>query len=217
MALTPGWSGDIRLALHGRFNVSNALAAIALGVAWNLDLDAVAAGLAGVTGVTGRMERVDRGQPFEVVNDYAHSPNGLATVLDLLAPVAAARGGGVIAVFGSAGERDTEKRPAMGRIAAERSRLVIVTDEDPRGEDRQAILEAIAGGAEAAGKRRGLDLELIADRADAIRTAFQRAQAGDTVLLAGKGHERDILGPAGPEPWDERAVAEATLAELGYG
>jgi UDP-N-acetylmuramoyl-L-alanyl-D-glutamate--2,6-diaminopimelate ligase len=217
MALTPGWSGDIRLALHGRFNVSNALAAIALGVAWNLDLDAVAAGLAGVTGVTGRMERVDRGQPFEVVIDYAHSPNGLATVLDLLAPVAAARGGGVIAVFGSAGERDTEKRPAMGRIAAERSRLVIVTDEDPRGEDRQAILEAIAGGAEAAGKRRGLDLELIADRADAIRTAFQRAQAGDTVLLAGKGHERDILGPAGPEPWDERAVAEATLAELGYG
>jgi UDP-N-acetylmuramoyl-L-alanyl-D-glutamate--2,6-diaminopimelate ligase len=216
-ARTPAWSGEINLALSGAFNVSNALAAVALGVGWDLDLDAVAAGLAGVTGVTGRMERVDRGQPFEVVIDYAHSPNGLATVLDLLGPVAAARGGGLIAVFGSAGERDREKRPLMGRIAGERSRLVIVTDEDPRGEDRQAILEAIAAGAEAAGKRRGQDLELIADRADAIRTAIERAQPGDTVLLAGKGHERDILGPAGPEPWDERAVAEAILAELGYG
>jgi len=154
--------------------------------------------------------------PMERVIDYAHSPNGLATVLDLLAPVAAARAGGVIAVFGSAGERDVAKRPLMGRAAAERSRLVIVTDEDPRGEDRQAILEAIAAGAEAAGKHRGRDLELIADRADAIRTAFERAQPGDIVLLAGKGHERDILGPAGPEPWDERAAAEAALAQLGY-
>lgn len=216
-ARTAGWSGEIRLALNGRFNVYNALAAIALGVGWNLDLDAVAAGLAGVASVPGRMERVVRGQPFEVVIDYAHSPNGLATVLDLLGPVAAARGGGLIAVFGSAGERDTQKRPLMGRIAAERSRLVIVTDEDPRGEDRQAILEAIAAGAERAGKRRGRDLELIADRAGAIRTAFERARPGDTVLLAGKGHERDILGPAGPEAWDERAVAESALAELGYG
>ena len=216
-ATTPAWSGEINLALSGRFNVYNALAALALGVAWNLDVDAVAAGLAGVAGVPGRMERVTRGQPFDVVIDYAHSPNGLTTVLDLLGPVAAARGGGLIAVFGSAGERDTEKRPLMGRIAAERTRLVIVTDEDPRGEDRQAILEAIAAGAEAGGKRRGRDLELIADRAEAIRTAFARARPGDTVLLAGKGHERDILGPAGSEPWDERAVAEATLAELGYG
>jgi UDP-N-acetylmuramoyl-L-alanyl-D-glutamate--2,6-diaminopimelate ligase len=215
-ARTPGWSGDIKLALNGRFNVYNALAALALGVGWNLDLDAVAAGLAGVAGVPGRMERVIRGQPFDVVIDYAHSPNGLTTVLDVLGPAAAARGGGLIAVFGSAGERDTEKRPLMGRIAAERSRLVIVTDEDPRGENRHAILEAIARGAEAAGKRRGRDLELIADRAEAIRTAFERARAGDTVLLAGKGHERDILGPAGPEPWDERAAAEAALAELGY-
>jgi len=216
-AQTPAWSGEINLALNGRFNVSNALAALALGVGWDLDLNLVAAGLGGVTGVTGRMERVNRGQPFDVVIDYAHSPNGLTTVLDLLGPVAAARGGGLIAVFGSAGERDREKRPLMGRIAGERSRLVIVTDEDPRGEDRHAILEAIAAGAEATGKRRGRDLELIADRTDAIRTAFARAQPGDTVLLAGKGHERDILGPAGPEPWDERDVAESALAELGYG
>ncbi len=157
------------------------------------------------------------GQPFDVVIDYAHSPNGLTIVLDLLGPVAAARGGGLIAVFGSAGERDTDKRPLMGRIAAERTRLVIVTDEDPRGEDRQAILEAIAAGAEAGGKRRGRDLELIADRAEAIRTAFARARPGDTVLLAGKGHERDILGPDGPAAWDERSVAESALAELGYG
>ncbi len=94
------------------------------------------------------MERIDLGQPFTVIVDYAHSPASLETVLDLLAPVAAAGGGGLIVVFGSAGERDTEKRPMMGRIAGERCRLVVITDEDPRGEDRQAILEAIARGAE---------------------------------------------------------------------
>ena len=211
-----GWSGDVDLQLGGRFNVHNALAVVALGEGWGLDLNAVATGMAGVGGVPGRMERVRQGQPFEVVIDYAHSPNGLRTVLDVLGPVAAARGGGLIAVFGSAGERDTAKRPIMGRIAAERSRLVIVTDEDPRGEDRHAILDQIAAGAESAGARRGHDLDLIADRASAIRTAFERARPGDIVLLAGKGHERDILGPEGPEPWDERSVAEAALTGLGF-
>ena len=132
-------------------------------------------------------------------------------MLDLLAPRAAARGGGLIAVFGSAGERDTAKRPLMGRIAGERVALVIVTDEDPRGEDRAAILDAIARGAESAGKRRGHDLRLIADRATAIAAAFEAARPGDVVLLAGKGHERSIVGPTGELPWDERAVAREAL------
>ena len=167
--------------------------------------------------VPGRMERIELGQPFGVIVDFAHSPASLTTVLDLLAPAAAARGGGLIAVFGSAGERDTAKRPQMGRIAGERCRLVVVTDEDPRGEDREAILDEIARGAEAAGRRRGHDLLLIADRRAAIAAAFEAARPGDIVLLAGKGHERSIIGPDGERPWDERAVAEELLREASFG
>jgi UDP-N-acetylmuramoyl-L-alanyl-D-glutamate--2,6-diaminopimelate ligase len=213
----PSGSGDVELGLLGRFNVHNALAVIALGEAANLDPAAVREGLASVRGVPGRMERVDLGQPFEVVVDFAHSPASLQTVLDLLAPTAAARGGGLIAVFGSAGERDTAKRPVMGRIAGERCRLVVVTDEDPRGEDRDAINEAIARGAETTGRRRGHDLLVIADRRAAIEAAIEQARPGDVVILAGKGHERSILGEAGPMPWNERDEAEAALKRAGYG
>jgi UDP-N-acetylmuramoyl-L-alanyl-D-glutamate--2,6-diaminopimelate ligase len=213
----PSGAATVEIHLAGRFNVHNALAVVALGEALGLDPGAVRDGLASVSVVPGRMERVDLGQPFEVIVDYAHSPASLQTVLDLLAPVAAARGGGVIAVFGSAGERDTAKRPIMGRIAAERCRLVVVTDEDPRDEDRDAILEAIAAGAEAAGAQRDRDLLVVADRRQAIGSALERARPGDTVLLAGKGHETSIIGPNGPVAWDERAETEAALHALGYG
>jgi UDP-N-acetylmuramoyl-L-alanyl-D-glutamate--2,6-diaminopimelate ligase len=151
-----------------------------------------------------------------VVVDFAHSPASLAAVLDELVPVARAEGGGVIAVFGSAGERDTAKRPLMGRVAGERCRLVIVTDEDPRGEDGDRILEEIALGAAAAGLRRGQDLLLVRDRRSAIDEAVDRARPGDVVLLAGKGHERSIIGPVGPSPWDEVAAARAALAARGW-
>ena len=120
--------------------------------------------------VPGRMERVDRGQPFTVIVDYAHTAEALATVLDELRATVP-DGAGLIAVFGSAGERDTQKRPAMGRVAGERCRVVVVTDEDPRGEDRLAILEAIASGAREAGKRDGADLLVVPDRAEAIGLA----------------------------------------------
>jgi UDP-N-acetylmuramoyl-L-alanyl-D-glutamate--2,6-diaminopimelate ligase len=212
----PSGSGRLELRLAGRFNVHNALAVVALGEALGLDPAAVRAGLESVEGVPGRMERVDAGQPFGVVIDYAHSPASLQAVLDILAPVAAARGGGTIVVFGSAGERDTDKRPMMGRIAAERARLVVVTDEDPRSEDRDAILEEIARGAEAGGARRGHDLLLIADRPGAIEAAFERARSGDVVLLAGKGHEQSIIGPDGPMAYDERSTALDALARLGH-
>jgi UDP-N-acetylmuramoyl-L-alanyl-D-glutamate--2,6-diaminopimelate ligase len=212
----PSGSAALRLRLAGRFNVHNALAVVALGEVLGTDPAAVRTGLAGLRGVRGRMERVEAGQPFGVIVDFAHSPASLQTVLDLLAPTAAARGGGLISVFGSAGERDTAKRPQMGRIAGERSRLVVVTDEDPRGEDREAILDAIARGAEAAGRRRGHDLLLIADRRAAIAAAFEAARPGDIVVLAGKGHERSIIGPDGELPWDERGTATELLAALGY-
>jgi UDP-N-acetylmuramoyl-L-alanyl-D-glutamate--2,6-diaminopimelate ligase len=207
----------VELQLVGRFNVHNALAVVALGEAIDLDPAAVRAGLESVPVVPGRMERIDLGQPFGVIVDFAHSPASLQAVLDLLAPTAAARGGGLIAVFGSAGERDTAKRPVMGRIAGERCRLVVVTDEDPRDEDPEAINDAIARGAEAAGRRRGHDLLVIADRRAAIEAAFERARPGDVVLLAGKGHERSIIGPGGPQPWSEVAVARELLRAAGHG
>jgi UDP-N-acetylmuramoyl-L-alanyl-D-glutamate--2,6-diaminopimelate ligase len=213
---TPDGPAELELRLAGRFNVHNALAVVALGGVLGLDGAAVRAGLTALDQVPGRMERIERGQPFGVIVDFAHSPASLTTVLDLLAPSAAARGGGLIAVFGSAGERDTAKRAVMGRIAGERARLVVVTDEDPRGEDRHAILDQIARGAEAAGKRRGQDLQLIADRRAAIETAFEAARPGDVVVLAGKGHETTIAGPDGDQPWDEVAVAVETLAAMGF-
>jgi UDP-N-acetylmuramoyl-L-alanyl-D-glutamate--2,6-diaminopimelate ligase len=213
----PSGAAGFGLRLAGRFNVHNALAVVALGEGLGLDPVAVRAGLESVEGVPGRMERVDAGQPFDVVIDYAHSPASIQAVLDVLAPVAAARGGSLVVVFGSAGERDLEKRPMMGRIAGERARLVIVTDEDPRGEDREAILDEIARGAESAGKRRDRDLLLVADRPGAVAAAFERARPGDVVLLAGKGHEQSIIGPDGPVAYDERQTAIDALAGLGFG
>jgi UDP-N-acetylmuramoyl-L-alanyl-D-glutamate--2,6-diaminopimelate ligase len=215
-AITPRWQGILELQLAGRFNALNALAAWAVGEAFDLDPEAIRHGLESVPGIRGRMERVDRGQPFGVIVDYAHSPAALEKVLDLLAPLAAARGGGVVVVFGSAGDRDTEKRPLMGRVAGERARLVILADEDPRTEDSMAILDEIARGAEPAGRRRGRDLLLIPDRREAIRTAFERAKPGDIVLLAGKGHETSIIVGRTPIPWDEQRVADEELAALGY-
>ncbi len=207
----------LSVRLLGRFNVHNALAVVALGVAADLDPEAIRSGIGRLDRVPGRMEPVDLGQPFGVIVDFAHSPASLRIVLDLLAPVAAARGGAVTVVFGSAGERDTAKRPVMGRIAGERARVVVVTDEDPRGEDPIDIVEAIGRGAEAAGMRRGHDLLLINDRRAAIDAAIERARPGDIVLLAGKGHERSIIGPSGALDWDERAEAEAALRRAGFG
>lgn len=213
---TPRWHGPVELQLAGRFNAANALAAAALGEALELDADAVRSGLGGVAGVPGRMERIDRGQPFAVIVDYAHSPASLQKVLEILGPVATARGGGLICVFGSAGERDVAKRPMMGRIAGERCRFVVVTDEDPRGEDSETILDEIAAGVEAAGLRRGRDLVCIADRREAILEAMSRARSGDVVLLAGKGHEQSIIMSDGPREWDERGEAVRALELLGY-
>jgi UDP-N-acetylmuramoyl-L-alanyl-D-glutamate--2,6-diaminopimelate ligase len=212
----PSGEAGLDLRLAGRFNVHNALAVVAQGEALGLDAAAVRAGHEGVTGVPGRMERIDAGQPFGVIVDYAHSPASLAGVLDLLAPVAAARGGALLAVFGSAGERDTAKRAAMGRIAGERCRLVVATDEDPRGEDRYAIIEEIVRGAEAAGRRRDVDVLAIADRRTAVEAALERARPGDVVLLAGKGHEPTILYADHALPWDEARVAREVLAAMGW-
>jgi UDP-N-acetylmuramoyl-L-alanyl-D-glutamate--2,6-diaminopimelate ligase len=213
---TPSWRDEVRLRLAGRFNVHNALAAIGVGEALDLDAAATRTGLSALKRVPGRMELIDAGQPFRVVVDYAHTPEALAKALDDLAPLAASGGGGLIAVFGSAGDRDVAKRPMMGRVAGERCRLVVLTDEDPRSEDRVAILDAIAAGAERAGRARGHDLLLIADRSEAIAAAIDAARDGDVVLLAGKGHERTIEMADGAVPWDEAGAALSALTMLGY-
>ncbi len=207
---------ELKLRLAGRFNAHNALAVVVLGRALGLDPLAVRAGLEAVEAIPGRMERVERGQPFGVVVDYAHSPASLELVLDELGPVAEARGGTLIVVFGSAGERDREKRPMLGRIAAERCRVVVITDEDPRAEDRAAILHEIAAGARGVAVRPEAILE-IADRRTAMHEAMSRARPGDIVVLAGKGHEATILYADRAEPWNERAEAERALAALGWG
>ncbi len=212
---TTRWQADVLVHLPGRFNVHNALAAIGVGEALDLDPAEIRAGIEAVESVPGRMQRVDAGQPFTVVVDYAHTPDSLAKVLDNLAPLAAAGGGGLIVVFGSAGDRDTAKRPMMGRVAAERTRLMVVTDEDPRSEDREAILAEIAEGASS--RRLGQDLLLIADRREAIGAALAAARPGDVVVLCGKGHEKTIEYADGDIPWDEAGAARDALRELGYG
>ena len=210
-ALLPDAEVQIETQLVGRFNVSNCLAAIATAYALNVPLTDIARGLASVKGITGRMERIDEGQPFTVIVDYAHTPDSLQKVLATLRPLTK---GKLLVVFGSAGERDIQKRPVMGRIAAQMSDFFVITDEDPRDENRESILHDIAAGAEALGKRQGTDFLCIADRTEAIASAFAHARPEDTVLLAGKGHEQSIIIGREKLPWDDRRVAREQLRTI---
>jgi UDP-N-acetylmuramoyl-L-alanyl-D-glutamate--2,6-diaminopimelate ligase len=204
---------EARIELPGAFNVDNTLAALAtvsgitdIPVAELLPL------LPRLRPVLGRMTAIDRGQPFEVIVDYAHTPSSFQTIFPPLRLRAKAR---IITVFGSAGERDTAKRPLQGAIAARYSDVVIITDEDPRGEDPMALCEEIAAGC--GPKTRGLDLFLIPDRPGAIERAFSIAAPADIVLLLGKGHENSIIYADGPHNYDEIETACRALARLGYG
>jgi UDP-N-acetylmuramoyl-L-alanyl-D-glutamate--2,6-diaminopimelate ligase len=214
VASTPWGTAPLRLRLAGSFNAGNALAAIAAACASGATLEQAIAGVSALERVTGRMEVVDEGQPFTAVVDYAHTAQSLERVLRELR---SATRGRLIVVFGSAGERDREKRPAMGAVAGRLADLAVVTDEDPRGEDREAILEEIAAGALAEGARRGETLLLIPDRPEAIDAAVSAARPGDTVLFAGKGHEGSIIGAEGAVPWDERAEVERALRRARRG
>jgi len=202
-----------RLRIPGPFWVENALAAC-LTVARLLGLDplSLAPLLERLSGVKGRMEVVDLGQPFTVIVDYAHTPGAFERLFPWVRGTVRGR---MTAVFGSAGERDRAKRPMQGEAAARYADTLVITDEDPRGEDSVEILEQIAAGC--ANRKRGEDLFLVPDRPAAIRLAFQKAGPGDAVLLLGKGHEGSIIGPSGPAAWDERTEAEKALRSLGYG
>ncbi|MSQ35557.1 MAG: UDP-N-acetylmuramoyl-L-alanyl-D-glutamate--2,6-diaminopimelate ligase [Dehalococcoidia bacterium] len=205
-------AGGLHLAaavsLPGRFNVANAAAALAVCAALGLDLEAATAGIAACAGVPGRMERIG-GAPFEVVVDYAHTPDALAQVLGMLRALVPGR---LIVVVGCAGERARERRSGIGRVAAQLADIALLTDEDPRSEPPDAILGEIAAAMDAAGARAGVDYELVRPRGAAIARALALATPGDLVLIAGKGHETSIEWADHAEPWDDRGVARDAIA-----
>lgn len=199
----------------GAFNAYNIMAAaLAVSTATSLPLEQVLAQAAHLEPVTGRMTVVDCGQPFRVIVDYAHTPSSFQTIFP---PLRQEVSGRIFVVFGSGGERDTTKRPEQGRIAAHWCDVVVLADEDPRGEDSMALLEDIAVGCRQEGKldeRSGL--LMIPHRQTAIRTAFSLAKPGDLVLLLGKAHENSIIYKDFVMPYDEIAETRAALAEMGY-
>ena len=208
-----GQSVELALPLVGRFNVHNALAAAAAGLAGGATLQNARDALLRARAVRGRMERVESGQPFSVIVDYAHTPESLDKVLGLLRPLTK---GKLIVVFGSAGERDRAKRPALAAVAAKYADLFVITQEDPRLEEPAKILEEIEKGAIDAGKQKGTDYLVIDDRHDAVGEAIRRATADDTVLLAGKGHEESIIVGEERRPYDEATAARDALKALGF-
>jgi UDP-N-acetylmuramoyl-L-alanyl-D-glutamate--2,6-diaminopimelate ligase len=210
-AVTPSGSVRISLNLPGEFNIYNSLAALTVGLSQGLTLEQLKAGLEGATGVSGRMEQINEGQPFAVIVDYAHNPDSIEQVLRTLRPLTPGR---LVVVFGSAGERDIAKRPVQGAIAARLSDFAIFTNEDPRLEDENAIIDQIAAGAKAEGWREGQHFLKIADRRQAIETVIERAKAGDTILLAGKGHESCIIVGTEKIAWDEREEARRALRQV---
>ncbi len=204
----------IDLKLPGEYNISNALAALTVCRELDVDLRAAAKRLSATERVPGRFDRVDEGQPWTVIVDYAYEPESFARFYDALALLEKKR---VIHVLGSCGGgRDVARRPILGRMAAERADIVIVTNEDPYDDDPQMIIDQVAEGAVAHGKRDGKDLFRILDRREAIHKAMEMAKTGDLVVLTGKGCEPWICLSNGRKlPWDEvEAAREAIRAAL---
>ena len=204
---TPMGETEVSLAVPARFNVYNALCAAGVCLAVGVPVEEIGPGLAGFDGVRGRLERVDLGQDFSVFIDFAHSAGALASALAELRPYTPGR---LIAVFGSTARSDHD-RPGMGKAAADLSDFFIITTDDPLREDPVEIARDVQSGV--VGKAPGRDYEIVIDRRAAIRRAIDVARPGDTVLLAGKGHERTMQMARGAEPWDERAEAEEAIKE----
>jgi len=198
----------INCHLPGSFNVSNALAAVAVGWALGLTNKQIEQGIAGLRGVEGRMTRIEEGQDFEVVVDYAHTPDSFEKLFADFRPIV---NGKIIVLFGSLGGGDKAKRPLQGEIAGKYADEVILTQEDDRQENPVKIMDEIASGAIKAGKVLDKDLILIHDRTEAIKFATGRAKRGDLVLFLGKGHEKTQEDATGEHPWDEIATVRAAL------
>ncbi len=215
-ALTFGFADDaeigpqaldgIDVKLRGRFNVENALGALAAGRLLGIADDAIARGIESVRGVPGRFEPVDEGQSFTVIVDYAHKPGALENVLRAARDLAP--GGRVICVVGAGGDRDRGKRPLMGRLASELADVTIVTSDNPRSEDPQAIIGEIVAGVVS-------EVDVEPDRATAITHAIELAREGDVVLIAGKGAEQGQQLADRTIPFDDREAARDALRALG--
>jgi UDP-N-acetylmuramoyl-L-alanyl-D-glutamate--2,6-diaminopimelate ligase len=225
---TPAGEIGITSSLVGRHNIYNILAAVGIGIALGFSGEAVAAGIEQMHAVPGRMEKVDAGQPFGVLVDYAHTEGSLRSLLDTVREMTAHR---VITVFGCGGDRDRAKRPKMGAAAIARSDLVIVTSDNPRTEDPLAIIGEIESGMTAGIRMENLEqlsrgpgatsvskkppYAVIPDRAEAIETAVRLAAPGDVVVLAGKGHEDyQIIGEK-KFPFDDREEARKAIRKQG--
>lgn len=203
---------DINIPLIGEFNADNVMAAVlAVSASADIDIALVLDRVGELSPLEGRMQAIRCGQNFGVIVDYAHTPGAFERLFPFVKRFTTGR---IIAVFGSAGERDTEKRPWQGRIADKYADIIVLTDEDPRLEDRMAILKDIAAGCSR--KKEGENLFLIPDRKEAIKKAFEIAKKGDLVLLLGKGHEKSIVQADGPQPWNEAKTAEELLKSMGY-
>lgn len=212
--MTPAGEFDVRTRLVGRFNVSNCLGATAMALQAGIGIDSIAGGLGSLAAVPGRFESVDSGQPFSVVVDYAHTPDSLDNVLRAARPLADAQGGRVLCAFGCGGDRDRGKRPLMGAVVARLADVVVVTSDNPRSEDPQAIIGEILEGILA--ERAGGPDATLSDRREAIEWTLKAAEPGDVVVIAGKGHETGQQFADHTIPFDDRAVALEVLAELGY-
>ena len=203
---------SVKASLPGAFNAYNLMAAItAVSSVTGLTFEQVAERVPQLTPIKGRMTVIDEGQPFELIVDYAHTPSSFETIFP---PLRKRCNGRIFALFGSGGERDLTKRPLQGQIAAKFCDVVVLADEDPRGEDPVELLKMIAEGALKEGKVMGENLFIIHDRPQAIRETFKMAQKGDIVLLLGKSHENSIIYKDYTMPYDEISEAKKALAEV---
>lgn len=207
-AVTPAGEFDIKSKLVGNHNLQNILASIGVAVAMDIPVSAIQNGIANVKKVPGRFERISEGQDFEVFIDYAHTEDALRRLLSMANDVSK---GKIIIVFGCGGERDRGKRPKMGKAASELSDLMIITSDNPRGEDPLKIIEEIETGI--VGMKRGVDYLVIEDRKRAIDAAIDHASPGDIVILAGKGHEDyQIIGRRRID-FDDRNIARDAIKD----
>lgn len=211
-AVGPSFRIPVTSSLVGEFNVSNCLAAFTVAVcALGINPETAARGLGELVGVPGRMERIDLGQQFTAIVDFAHTPNAIRVAINTVRRMTNKR---VIAIFGSAGLRDKEKRRLMAEVAAELADVSILTAEDPRSESLMGILEEMAMGVRSKGGVEGKTFFRVPDRADAIRLGVRMAQPGDIVISCGKGHEQSMCFGNTEYDWDDRTAMRAALSDL---
>jgi UDP-N-acetylmuramoyl-L-alanyl-D-glutamate--2,6-diaminopimelate ligase len=200
----------INLNLLGEFNAGNAMAAVCLGISFDLEKEKIKAGLEKISGIPGRLELIEENQNFLLIVDYAFEPKAVAELYKIVKNIPHNK---IIHLLGSAGGgRDSSRRPVLGKLAAENADIVIVSNEDPYDENPQIIIDQVALGAEYAGKKIGRDLFKIFDRGEAIKKAIESAEENDIVLITGKGSEQAICVANGEKiPWDDRLEARKYL------